>query len=91
MEEYYTVSEVSSIYKLAKQTIYNWVHQNKFVLGKHFIKPSPKKLLFIASEVKAFMLGGNGSDGLVSIEQDQSVSHSTCSSSESTVKSLINI
>ena len=29
-----------------KQTLYNMIHKKIFVLGYHYIKPTPKKVLF---------------------------------------------
>jgi len=59
MEEYLTVKELSQRIKLAVQTIYNFIHEEKFILGKHYLKPTPKKILFKWSEIKEWM--GEGS------------------------------
>jgi hypothetical protein len=55
MEEYVTVKELSSRIKFSKQTIYNLICENVFVLGKHYLKPRPKKILFKWSEIEAWM------------------------------------
>jgi len=60
MEEYLTVKELSQRIKLAVQTIYNFIHEEKFILGKHYLKPTPKKILFKWSEIKAWM--GEGAE-----------------------------
>ena len=58
MEEYLTVKELSQRIKLAVQTIYNFIHDGKFILGKHYLKPTPKKILFKWSEIKQWMEEG---------------------------------
>lgn len=55
MEEYMTVKELSERVKLAQQTIYNFIHLGKFNLGKHYLKPTPKKILFKWSAIKEWM------------------------------------
>ncbi|PKN62636.1 MAG: hypothetical protein CVU57_23595 [Deltaproteobacteria bacterium HGW-Deltaproteobacteria-15] len=52
MEEYLTVDELSARIKFSKQSLYNLIHRGAFVLGKHYLKPTPKKVLFKWSEVK---------------------------------------
>ena len=63
MEEYLTVKELSQRIKLAVQTIYNFIHEGKFILGKHYLKPTPKKILFKWSEIKAWMGEGIEAQG----------------------------
>ena len=60
MEEYLTVKELSQRVKMAVQTIYNFIHEEKFILGKHYLKPTPKKILFKWSEIKEWM--GEGTE-----------------------------
>lgn len=55
MEEYLTVKELSQRIKLAVQTIYNFIHEGKFILGKHYLKPTPKKILFKWSAIQEWM------------------------------------
>jgi len=55
MEEYLTVKELNQRTKLATQTIYNFIHLGKFTLGQHYLKPTPKKILFKWSEIKRWM------------------------------------
>jgi predicted DNA-binding transcriptional regulator AlpA len=55
MEKYLTVSELSSRIKFSKQTLYNLIYKGTFVLGKHYLKPSPKKILFRWSEIYKWM------------------------------------
>ncbi len=45
-DEYLTIDELSSIIKFSKQSIYNLIHKKTLTLGKHYFKPTPKKLLF---------------------------------------------
>lgn len=55
MEEYLTVQELSSRIKFSRQSLYNLIHKGIFVLGQHFLKPTPKKILFKWSEIQAWM------------------------------------
>ena len=57
MEEYLTVSELSARIKFSKQTLYNLIYRGTFVIGIHYLKPSPKKILFKWSEIHKWMKG----------------------------------
>ena len=52
MEEYLTVKELSNRIKFSKQTLYNFICDKTFELNKHYVKPTPKKILFKWSEIK---------------------------------------
>ena len=45
-DELLTVKELCERIKYKKQSIYNLIYRNKFILGIHLLKPSPKKILF---------------------------------------------
>ena len=55
MEEYVTVDELSSKIKFSKQSIYNLIYKKIFILGKHYFKPTPKKILFKWSEIQTWV------------------------------------
>ena len=55
MEEYLTVKELSEKIKFSKQSLYNLIHRGSFILGKHYLKPTPKKILFKWSEILSWM------------------------------------
>jgi len=55
MEEYLTVDELGSRIKFSKQSLYNLIHQGTFILGKHYLKPTPKKVLFKWNEIRSWM------------------------------------
>ena len=55
VEEYLTVRELSQRIKLSKQTIYNFIHDKKFTIGKHYLKPTPKKILFKWSQIEVWL------------------------------------
>jgi excisionase family DNA binding protein len=57
MEEFLTVKELSERIKLAKQTIYNMIHKNEFVLHKHYYKPKAKIILFKWSAIEKWLEG----------------------------------
>jgi hypothetical protein len=55
LEEYITVKELSQRIKMSKQTLYNLIHVGKFTIGKHYLKPTPKKILFKWSQIQAWL------------------------------------
>jgi len=55
MDEYLTISELSARIKFSKQSLYNLIHKGTFVLGRHYLKPTRKKILFKWSEILAWM------------------------------------
>ena len=55
MDEYLTVNELSARIKFSKQSLYNLIHKGSLVLGKHYLKPTPKKILFKWSEIQLWM------------------------------------
>ena len=55
MKEYFIVDELSERIKFSKQTLYNLIYKGTFILGKHYLKPSPKKILFKWSEIQVWM------------------------------------
>lgn len=55
MEEYLTIDELCGRIKFQRQTIYNLIHRKIFLAGKHFLKPSPKKILFRWSAIQAWL------------------------------------
>ena len=55
MEEYLTATELAVRIKFSRQTLYNLIYKGSFVLGKHYLKPTPKKLLFKWSEIQKWM------------------------------------
>jgi predicted DNA-binding transcriptional regulator AlpA len=55
MEEYLTVSELSARIKFSKQTLYNLIHKGTFTLGQHYLKPTPKKVLFRWSAIQKWI------------------------------------
>ena len=55
MEEYFTVDELSSKIKFSKQSLYNLIYKKTFIIGKHYFKPTPKKILFKWSEIQTWI------------------------------------
>ena len=55
MEEYLTVQELGERIKFSKQSIYNLIYKKKFILGVHYLKPTPKKILFVWSEIEKWL------------------------------------
>ena len=54
-EEYLTVKELSEKIKFSKHSLYNLIHKGTFVLGKHYLKPTPKKVLFKWTKIREWM------------------------------------
>lgn len=55
VREYLTVSELALRIKFSKQTVYNLISAGKFEKGRHYLKPSRKKILFIWSGVTQWL------------------------------------
>ena len=55
MEEYLTINELSARIKFSKQSLYNLIHKGTFVLGRHYLKPTRKKVLFKWSGILEWM------------------------------------
>jgi len=55
VEEYLTTEELCDRIKYQKQTIYNLIHRGVLVPGRHFLKPTPKKILFRWSAIRAWI------------------------------------
>ena len=55
MEEYLTTKELSSRIKMAPGTIRNLVWNKTLQEGVHYVKPSSRKLLFVWSQVEAWL------------------------------------
>ena len=66
-EEYLTVAELSTRIKFSRQTIYNMISTKKLVKGRHYVKPSRKKVLFTWSNMRAWLEDQNE----VTAEQDR--------------------
>lgn len=54
-EEFLSIDELCGRIKYRPQTIYNKISIGTFVEGIHFVKPTPKKLLFKWSEIRKWM------------------------------------
>ena len=57
-EEFLTTRELSSRIKMAVGTVRNLVWQGQLVQGVHYVKPTPRKILFLWSAVEAWLYGG---------------------------------
>ena len=61
-EEYLTVEELSKRIRYSKQTLYNMISSKKFIKGQHYLKPSPKKVLFLWSGIQTWLEDQNSHD-----------------------------
>ncbi len=55
MEEYLSTTELSDRIKMAPGTIRNLVWKKEFEENVHFVKPTPKKVLFLWSAVEEWV------------------------------------
>ncbi len=60
-EQYLTLKELCATIKYKPQTIYNMICRGTFIRGIHYLKPSPRKLLFKWSAIKQW-LGDDGTE-----------------------------
>ena len=92
MEEYLTVKELSEKIKFSKQSLYNLIHRGTFVLGKHYLKPTRKKVLFKWSEIKIWMGDSEPSISKISLTSfDDTTPQQPEKSANGTPASFINI
>lgn len=57
MEQYLTVKELAERIKMAPGTVRNLVWRKEFKENIHYLKPTPRKILFIWSAVEAWLHG----------------------------------
>lgn len=55
MEEYLTTKELAKRIKMSQGTIRNLVWKGQFKENVHYVKPTSRKLLFVWSEVEAWL------------------------------------
>lgn len=58
MEEYLTTNELSQRIKMAPGTIRNLVWKRVLIKNTHYIKPSPKKNLYMWSAIESWLHNG---------------------------------
>jgi hypothetical protein len=57
MEEYLTPNELAIRIKMAPGTVRNLVWKKVFLENVHYLRPTPRKILFIWSAVEAWLHG----------------------------------
>ncbi len=67
-EKYLDTKELCEIIKYKPQSVYNLINKGELVLGKHYLKPSSKKLVFIYSAILEWMGEGRGEIGDLPID-----------------------
>jgi len=90
MEEYLTITELSARIKFSKQSLYNLIYKGTFILGKHYLKPTPKKVLFKWSEILLWIGDAQSSEYTNSSGQNKHPTKTT-NNFQNNLKSLINI
>ncbi|WP_028314663.1 helix-turn-helix transcriptional regulator [Desulfatibacillum aliphaticivorans] len=59
MEELLTVRQLAKLTGYAEQTVYNKVSKGEFILGRHYYKPTRKKVLFIRAAIQEWLINGS--------------------------------
>ena len=57
MDEYIPITEFCRLTGYKKQTIYNKIHKKELQLGKHYVKPTRKKILFKRGPIRKWLEG----------------------------------
>ena len=57
MEEYLTITELSSRIKMSPGTIRNLVWKNELIENVHYVKPTSRKLLFVWTAIEKWLYG----------------------------------
>jgi len=57
MEEYLTITELSSRIKMTPGTIRNLVWKHDLIENVHYVKPTSRKLLFVWSAIEKWLYG----------------------------------
>ena len=94
MEEYITLQELSNRIKYSTRSLYNMIHNKVFIEGKHYVKPSRKKILFFWTEMEKWLLKTQSPDATIGSESSApAISEPTPSDTKTPrlVKSAINI
>jgi len=92
MEEYLTVDELSSRIKFSRQSLYNLIYKKTFIMGKHYFKPTPKKILFKWSEVQEWIEGASNTSHETPLDEPATKNpYEHTQSAQNTPKSSINI
>ena len=73
MEEYLTTKELSARIKMTEGTIRNLVWQGVLQEHIHYVKPTPRKLLFLWRGIEAWLHGGSPITELKSAETTRSL------------------
>ena len=92
VEEYLTVNELSNRIKFSRQSLYNLIHRKTFILGKHYLKPTPKKILFRWSSIRVWLGESTYSNSTTSeFNSKKRIEGHTIKSKQGNSGSLINI
>jgi hypothetical protein len=75
VEEYLTVNELGSRIKMASGTIRNLVWQKRLMQNIHYVKPTPRKLLFIWSAIEVWLRGASVSSAELHGVDDKCLIH----------------
>ena len=74
MDEYITINEFCKLTGYKKQTVYNKIHRRELELGKHYVKPTRKKILFKREEIRRWL---EGESVPIALNEEVGYSHSS--------------
>ena len=57
MDEYLSMTEFCKLTRYKPQAVYNLIYRKELQLGKHYIKPTRKKILFKVEEIRKWLEG----------------------------------
>lgn len=57
MEKYLTTKELSKLIKMNPGSVRNLVYKNELKENIHFVRPTPRKILFVWSAIEAWLRG----------------------------------
>ena len=55
MDEYMSMTAFCRLTEYKPQTVYNKIYRKELQLGKHYIKPTRKKILFKVEEIRKWL------------------------------------
>jgi len=78
MEEYLTINELSQRIKMKPGSIRNLMSSGKLILNVHYVKPTPKKILFMWSAIEAWLYQPEPGKAPKKSPKPQNMPHNGC-------------
>ena len=68
-KDYLSLAELVERIPYKPQTIYNWIHAGTWEMGVHYLKPTPRKLIFHWPTIQRWLEGQHLGKGHTSTRQ----------------------